>query len=137
MGSRGRFYEEAGAIRDVVQNHLLQVVSLLAMEPPVGPDLDGFRDEKVRVLKSIRAPAPGDVVRGQYAGYRVEPGVAPDSPIETYAALRLWLDSWRWQDVPFYVRAGKRLARRETTIAGPLVESETSVITALTRIPWS
>jgi glucose-6-phosphate 1-dehydrogenase len=116
VGSRGRFYEEAGAIRDVVQNHLLQVVSLLAMEPPVGPDLDGFRDEKVRVLKSIRAPAIGDVVRGQYAGYRVEPGVASDSSIETYAALRLWLDSWRWQDVPFYVRAGKRLAVTATEV---------------------
>jgi glucose-6-phosphate 1-dehydrogenase len=120
VGSRGRFYEEAGAIRDVVQNHLLQVVSLLAMDPPVGPDLDGFREEKVRVLKSIRAPEPGDLVRGQYAGYRAEPGVAPDSTVETFAALRFRLDSWRWQDVPFYVRAGKCLATTATEVLATL-----------------
>ena len=107
VAGRGKFYEEAGAIRDVVQNHLLQVVALLAMEPPVGPDMEAFRDEKVRVLKSIRPPEPGQVVRGQYRGYREEPGVAPDSPIETFAAMHIGLDSWRWQDVPFYVRAGK------------------------------
>jgi len=109
VAGRGKFYEEAGAIRDVIQNHLLQVVSLLAMEAPVGPNLDGFRDEKVRVLKSIRPPTPQEAVRGQYRGYRDEAGVAPDSRIETYAAVRLHLDSWRWQDVPFYVRAGKRM----------------------------
>lgn len=109
VSGRGRFYEEAGAIRDVVQNHLLQVVALLAMEAPVGPDLDGFRDEKVRVLKSIRPPTRNEVVRGQYRGYRKEEGVAPDSQIETYAAMRVHLDSWRWQDVPFYIRAGKCL----------------------------
>jgi glucose-6-phosphate 1-dehydrogenase len=109
VSGRGKFYEEAGAIRDVVQNHLLQVVSLLAMEAPVGPDLDGFRDEKVRVLKSIRPPTKEEAVRGQYRGYRAEQGVAPDSQVETYAAMRLYLDSWRWQDVPFYIRAGKRM----------------------------
>jgi len=107
VAGRGKFYEEAGAIRDVIQNHLLQVVSLLAMEAPVGPDLDGFRDEKVRVLKSIRPPTREEAVRGQYRGYRDEQGVAPDSRVETYAAMRLHLDSWRWQDVPFYIRAGK------------------------------
>ncbi len=109
VAGRGKFYEEAGAIRDVVQNHLMQVVSLLAMEPPVGPDTEAFRDEKTRVLKSIRPPSKGDLVRGQYRGYRDEEGVAPDSQVETYAAIRLRLDSWRWQDVPFYVRTGKRL----------------------------
>jgi glucose-6-phosphate 1-dehydrogenase len=109
VAGRGKFYEEAGAIRDVIQNHLLQVVSLLAMEAPVGPDLDGFRDEKVRVLKSIRPPTKREAVRGQYHGYRDEQGVAPDSRVETYAAMRLSLDSWRWQDVPFYIRAGKHM----------------------------
>ena len=113
---RGKFYEEAGAIRDVVQNHLLQIVALLAMEPPVGPDMEALRDEKARVLKSIRPPAPDQVVRGQYRGYREEPGVAADSQVETYAALRLGLDSWRWQGVPFYVRAGKRLPLTATEV---------------------
>ncbi|MCL4800107.1 MAG: glucose-6-phosphate dehydrogenase [Burkholderiales bacterium] len=116
VAGRGKFYEEAGAIRDVVQNHLLQVVALLAMEPPVGPDMEAFRDEKVRVLKSIRPPAANEVVRGQYAGYRAERGVAPDSRVETFAALRMHLDSWRWQDVPFFVRAGKRLAVTATEV---------------------
>ena len=116
VAGRGKFYEEAGAIRDVVQNHLLQVVALLAMEPPVGPDMEAFRDEKVRVLKSIRPPEPGQVVRGQYRGYREEPGVAPDSRIETFAAMRIGLDSWRWQDVPFYVRAGKRMPVTATEV---------------------
>lgn len=116
VAGRGRFYEEAGAIRDVVQNHLLQVVALLAMEPPVGPDMEAFRDEKARVLKSIRPPAEHEVVRGQYAGYRAEQGVAPDSRVETFTALRMHLDSWRWQDVPFFVRAGKRLAVTATEV---------------------
>lgn len=116
IAGRGAFYEEAGAIRDVVQNHLLQVVALLAMEPPVGPDMEAFRDEKVRVLKSIRAPEPTEVVRGQYRGYREEKGVAPDSRVETFAALRFDLESWRWQGVPFYVRAGKRLPLTATEV---------------------
>ena len=116
VAGRGKFYEEAGAIRDVVQNHLLQVVALLAMEPPVGPDMEAFRDEKLRVLKSIRSLEPDRVVRGQYEGYRAEPGVAPDSRVETFAALRLELDSWRWQGVPFYVRAGKRMAVTATEV---------------------
>ena len=116
VAGRGKFYEEAGAIRDVVQNHLLQVVALLAMEPPVGPDMEAFRDEKLRVLKSIRPPDTARVVRGQYRGYREEPGVAPDSQVETFAALCLGLDSWRWQDVPFYVRAGKRMPVTATEV---------------------
>ena len=116
VAGRGKFYEEAGAIRDVVQNHLLQVVSLLAMEAPVGPDLDAFRDEKVRVLKSIRPPAKNEAIRGQYRGYREEQGVASDSQVETFAALRVYLDSWRWQDVPFYIRAGKRLQVTATEV---------------------
>jgi len=108
---RGRFYEEVGALRDVVQNHLLQVVSLLAMEAPVGKDADALRDEKVRVFKATRAVEPAQLVRGQYAGYRDEDGVAGDSDIETFAAMRLEIDSWRWSGVPFVVRAGKRLGQ--------------------------
>lgn len=106
---RGKFYEEAGAIRDVVQNHLLQIVSLLAMEPPVAHGLDSIRDAQVEAFRSIRALTPADVVRGQFNGYRAEEGVAPESTVETYAAVRLWLDSWRWSDVPFYIRTGKQL----------------------------
>jgi glucose-6-phosphate 1-dehydrogenase len=111
---RGRFYEEVGAIRDVVQNHLLQVVAHLAMEPPVGNNVDALRDEKVRVLRSIRTVTGKSLVRGQYRGYRDEPGVDPSSDVETYAAMELHLDSWRWAGVPFYVRAGKHLAATAT-----------------------
>jgi glucose-6-phosphate 1-dehydrogenase len=107
---RGRFYEEAGAIRDVVQNHLLQVVATLAMEPPGSGAADGFRDEKGKVLQAIRPLTPDDVVRGQFKGYRDEPGVAKDSRVETFAAVRLFIDSWRWGGVPFYLRTGKSLA---------------------------
>ncbi|MES2304812.1 MAG: glucose-6-phosphate dehydrogenase [Gemmatimonadota bacterium] len=106
---RGKFYEEAGAIRDVVQNHLLQIVSLLAMEPPVAHGPDAIRDAQVEAFRSIRALTPDDVIRGQFDGYRDEEGVAPESNVETYAAVRLWLDSWRWSGVPFYIRAGKNL----------------------------
>jgi glucose-6-phosphate 1-dehydrogenase len=116
---RGRFYEEVGAIRDVVQNHLLQVVAHLAMEPPVGGN-GGLLDEKVKVFKSIRTLTASDVVRGQYAGYRDEEGVAPDSRVETFAALRLDVDSWRWADVPFYIRAGKRMATTTTEVVATL-----------------
>ncbi len=111
---RGRFYEEVGAIRDVVQNHLLQVVAHLAMEPPVGRDIDALRDEKMRVLRSIRTVTGRSLVRGQYEGYRDEAGVDPTSDVETYAAMELHLDSWRWAGVPFYVRAGKCLAETAT-----------------------
>jgi glucose-6-phosphate 1-dehydrogenase len=106
---RGRFYEEAGAIRDVIQNHLFQVLACLAMDPPAGNDQDAMRDEKARILNAVRPLTPGDVVRGQFEGYRREEGVAPDSRVETYAAVRLFIDTWRWADVPFYIRAGKCL----------------------------
>ena len=113
---RGKFYEEVGAIRDVVQNHLLQVVAHLAMEPPVNASADALLDEKTKVFKAIRTIAPVDLVRGQYEGYRNEAGVAPNSNVETYAAVRLHVDSWRWSGVPFYVRAGKRLGATTTEV---------------------
>jgi glucose-6-phosphate 1-dehydrogenase len=113
---RGRLYEELGAIRDVMQNHLLQVLSILAMEPPVNRDAEAFRDEKVKVLHGVRPLRPGDVVRGQYRGYASEDGVAPDSSVETYAAMRVHLDTWRWQGVPFLIRAGKRLPITATEV---------------------
>ena len=106
---RGAFYEEAGAIRDVVQNHLLQIVAHLAMEPPAGTDSESIRDEKEKVLKSISPLDANSVVRGQFRGYRKEKGVAADSQVETFAALRLEINSWRWKGVPFYIRAGKSL----------------------------
>lgn len=106
---RGAFYEEAGAIRDVIQNHLLQIVAHLTMEPPVGADSESVRDEKAKALKAVAPLAPGDVVRGQFRGYRAEKGVAPNSQVETFAAVRLSINSWRWQGVPFFVRAGKCL----------------------------
>ena len=125
--SRAAFYEQAGAIRDVFQNHLLQLVALTAMEPPIDFAADSVRNEKVKVLRALHTPGPKHVVRGQYGrgyvegqevpGYREEGGVAPDSMTETYVAAKLFVDNWRWADTPFYVRAGKRLARRETTIA--------------------
>jgi glucose-6-phosphate 1-dehydrogenase len=106
---RGAFYDETGAVRDVVQNHLLQVLSNLAMEPPVRTNSESIRDEKVKVLKAMPALTADDVVRGQFRGYRLEKGVAADSTVETFVALRLQIDSWRWQGVPFYIRAGKCL----------------------------
>ena len=106
---RGAFYEEVGALRDVVQNHLLQVVAILAMEPPVGADANALRDEKVKVFRAATTVDAEAVVRGQYEGYRAEAGVRPDSDIETYIALRLEIESWRWAGVPFFLRAGKRL----------------------------
>jgi len=106
---RGAFYDETGTIRDVVQNHLFQVLANLAMEPPVRTDSESIRDEKVKVLKAIPPVEAKNLVRGQFRGYRQEAGVAPDSKVETFAALRLEIDSWRWQGVPFYIRAGKCL----------------------------
>jgi glucose-6-phosphate 1-dehydrogenase len=106
---RGQFYEEAGAIRDVIQNHLFQVLATLAMDPPTGEECDPIRDEKARILKAVRPLATADIVRGQFKGYREEQGVAPDSKVETFAALRLFIDTWRWAGVPFYIRAGKCL----------------------------
>lgn len=107
---RGSFYDSVGTIRDVVQNHLVQVLAMLAMEPPISEDADALRNEKVRVLRSILPIDPGQVVRGQYEGYLDEPGVAAGSTVETYIALRVHVDSWRWAGVPFYIRAGKALA---------------------------
>jgi glucose-6-phosphate 1-dehydrogenase len=113
---RGRFYEEAGAIRDVVQNHLLQVIGFLAMEPPVATYQEAIRDEQVKVFRAIRPLSPGDLVRGQFTGYRQEEGVAPDSTVETFAAVRLHVDSWRWDGVPFFIRAGKCLPLSTTEV---------------------
>jgi glucose-6-phosphate 1-dehydrogenase len=129
IGIEGRagYYEQAGAIRDIVQNHLLQLVAITAMEPPIDFTADAVRNEKVKVLRSIHTPGPKSVVRGQHGrgfiegeevpGYREEPGVDPRSMTETYVAAKLYVDNWRWADTPWYVRTGKRLPRRETTIA--------------------
>jgi glucose-6-phosphate 1-dehydrogenase len=106
---RGAFYDQTGTIRDVIQNHLFQVLCNLAMEPPVRTDSETIRDEKVKVLKAIPPLEANNLVRGQFRGYRQEKGVAPDSRVETFAALRLEVDSWRWKGVPFYIRAGKNL----------------------------
>jgi len=110
---RGRFYDSVGAIRDVVQNHVLEVVALLAMEPPIDGSADALRDETVKVLKAMEPIDPSDLVRGQYRGYTQEEGVEPRSTVETFAACRLEVDSWRWAGVPFFVRAGKRLEHSE------------------------
>jgi glucose-6-phosphate 1-dehydrogenase len=124
---RGEFYDEVGAVRDVVQNHMLQLVALTAMEPPIDFEAEAVRNEKVKVLRAIHTPGPKHVVRGQYGpgfiegkpvpGFREEPGIRPDSDTETYVAAKLYVDNWRWADTPFYIRTGKRLPRRETTIA--------------------
>ena len=108
-GGRGAFYDSAGAVRDVIQNHLLQVVALLAMEPPAGAGADALRDEKVKVFRQIATLDPAQMVRGQYRGYVDEAGVAPGSDMETYAALRFEIDSWRWSGVPWLIRSGKHL----------------------------
>jgi glucose-6-phosphate 1-dehydrogenase len=129
LGIEGRagYYEQAGAIRDIFQNHMLQLVAITAMEPPSDFTADSVRNEKVKVLRSMHTPAPKSIVRGQYGrgyiegeevpAYREEEGVDPGSMTETYVAGKLFVDNWRWADTPFYVRTGKRLARRETTIA--------------------
>jgi glucose-6-phosphate 1-dehydrogenase len=129
IGIEGRagYYEQAGVIRDIFQNHLLQLLALTAMEPPIDFSADAVRNEKVKVLRAMHTPGPKSVVRGQYGrgwieaeqvvAYREEPGVDPRSMTDTYLAAKLYVDNWRWADTPFYVRAGKRLARRETTIA--------------------
>jgi glucose-6-phosphate 1-dehydrogenase len=116
---RGKFYEETGVIRDVIQNHLLQVVSYLAMEAPSSTYHEAIRDEQAKVLRTVRPLSVDNLVRGQFRGYRDEPGVAKDSYMATYAALRLWVDSWRWEGVPFFVRAGKCL---KTTCTEVVVE---------------
>lgn len=113
---RGAFYEEVGAIRDVLQNHLLQIVALLTMDAPFCADPESLRDENARVFKAMRALSPGDAVLGQFRGYRDEKGVAPTSQVETFAAVRLFLDSWRWADVPFIIRTGKSLPVTATEV---------------------
>jgi glucose-6-phosphate 1-dehydrogenase len=116
---RGSFYDNVGTVRDVVQNHLLQVLALLAMEPPVSESPDALRDERVKALRAIVTPSADDVVRGQYVGYRDEPGVAKGSDTETYTAMRLEVDSWRWAGVPWLIRAGKGLS---STVTEAVVE---------------
>ena len=113
---RGKFYDEVGCIRDVIENHLLNIMLLLAMEPPSGRSAEDLIDEKVQVLKAVRTLTRDDVVRGQFAGYLQEPGVAPGSTVETFAAVRFFVDTWRWQDVPFFIRAGKNLPVRATEV---------------------
>jgi glucose-6-phosphate 1-dehydrogenase len=113
---RGVFYEEVGAIRDVVQNHMLEVVALLTMEAPIGHGPDAMRDAKQQALRAMRPLAPSDVVRGQFRGYRNQDGVASDSKVETFAAVRLHIDTWRWAGVPFYIRAGKRMPVSATEV---------------------
>ena len=116
IAGRGRLYDELGAIRDVVQNHLLQVVGLLAMEPPATTYNESLRDEIVKIFRQIRPLDRQDLVRGQYVGYAKEPGVAPHSKVETFAAVRLAIDSWRWEGVPFFIRTGKSLAVTATEV---------------------
>jgi glucose-6-phosphate 1-dehydrogenase len=123
---RGKFYDETGAIRDVIQNHLLQVVALLAMEPPTTLYPESVRDEQVKIFRSIPPLKPSDVVRGQFLGYTNEPGVAAGSTVETYAAVRLEVDSWRWAGVPFLIRAGKCLAVTATQVLVDLKRSPLS-----------
>lgn len=130
---RGSFYEEAGAIRDVIQNHMLQVAALIAMEAPLAHDPESVRDEKVHILKAMRPLDPANVVRGQFRSYRQEPGVAPDSQVETFAALKLSLDTWRWAGVPFYIRAGKNLPVTCTEVLIQLKEPPGTVFKELAQ----
>jgi glucose-6-phosphate 1-dehydrogenase len=116
VGERGAFYETAGCLRDVIENHLFQVVALLAMEPPAGRHFGFVHSEKAKVLQAMRPLKPNDLVRGQYAGYRKEPDVAKNSDVETFCALRLFIDSWRWDGVPWYLRSGKYLAETATEV---------------------
>jgi glucose-6-phosphate 1-dehydrogenase len=116
IGTRGSFYESAGCLRDVIQNHLFQVVALLAMEPPSGRDFGAVHNEKAKVFEAMRPLNPDDVVRGQYDGYRKEADVAKNSDVETYCAMRLFIDSWRWEGVPFYLRSGKFLPTTATEV---------------------
>jgi glucose-6-phosphate 1-dehydrogenase len=125
---RGEFYESVGALRDVVQNHLLQVTALLAMEPPYSHGGDAQRDEKAKVLRAVRPLTASDIVRGQYRGYRAETGVAPDSQVETFAAMRIHVDSWRWAGVPFLIRAGKRLPVTATEVIVELKRAPQNVV---------
>jgi len=133
---RGKFYEEVGALRDVIENHLFQTVALLAMEPPVGPGVEELRDSKEGVFDAIETLKPDDLVRGQYEGYRDEAGVAPDSDVETFAAVRLHIDSWRWGGVPFYIRAGKYLPSTCTEVRVELHRPPTNVFAEFEQLPY-
>jgi glucose-6-phosphate 1-dehydrogenase len=117
---RGAFYDETGAIRDVLQNHLMQLLSNVAMEPPVGAGAEALRDERTKVLKGVQCLEPNEVVRGQFDGYLQEPGVKPKSQVETYVALKVCINSWRWKDVPFYIRTGKSLPVTATEVVARL-----------------
>ena len=132
---RGGFYEEVGAIRDVVQNHLLQVVSLLAMDPPGGHQLQARKAEKLRLFRAMRPLDPKDVVRGQFRGYREEKGVSANSQVETFAALRLHIDTWRWAGVPFYIRAGKCLPVTATEVIVTLKQPPLALFDASDSMP--
>ncbi len=129
---RGSFYEEVGAIRDVVQNHLLQVIALLAMDAPVGRDAEAMRAEKLRLFRAMRPLDPKEVVRGQFRGYLDEKGVAGDSQVETFAALRLHIDTWRWAGVPFYIRAGKNLPITTTEVVVDLKRPPLAIFDEIT-----
>jgi glucose-6-phosphate 1-dehydrogenase len=122
IGGRGGFYETAGCLRDVIENHLFQIVALLAMEPPADRNYGAVNTEKAKIFQAMRPLTPDDVVRGQYAGYRTEPDVAKNSDVETFCAVRLFIDSWRWEGVPWYLRSGKYLADTATEV---LVELKT------------
>jgi glucose-6-phosphate 1-dehydrogenase len=132
---RGAFYEEVGAIRDVVQNHLLQVIALLAMDPPTGHEPEAMQAEKLRLFRAMRPLDPKEVVRGQFKGYRDEAGVAKDSQIETFAALRLRIDTWRWAGVPFYIRAGKCLPISATEVTVTLKRPPLAIFDANEVLP--
>ena len=129
---RGGFYDATGAIRDVVQNHLLQVVALLAMDAPIGRDPESIRVEKLQLFRAMRPLRPADIVRGQFRGYRDEAGVAADSNVETFAALRLEIDTWRWAGVPFHIRAGKHLPVTTTEV---IVDLKSPPMTIFDEIP--
>jgi glucose-6-phosphate 1-dehydrogenase len=135
VAGRGKFYEEAGAIRDVVQNHMLQVIACLAEECPASGAREARRDERARVLKAMRTLAAADVVRGQFRGYRNEPGVAPDSQVETFAAVRFHIDNERWEGVPFFVRAGKNLAVTATEVIVRFRRPSRPVLDEATQTP--
>ena len=133
MRGRGVLYEELGAIRDVIQNHMLEVVALLTMEAPIGRDADALRYEKQRAFRAMRPLSPADVVRGQFRGYRNEKGVASDSQVETFAAVKLHIDTWRWAGVPFYIRAGKQMPVTATEVFVELKRPPQAVFDPITQ----
>jgi glucose-6-phosphate 1-dehydrogenase len=133
MRGRGVLYEGLGTIRDVVQNHMLEVIALLTMEAPIGREPDALRDEKQRAFQAMRPLSPADIVRGQFRGYRSEKGVARDSQVETFAAVKLYVDTWRWAGVPFYIRAGKQMPVTATEVLVQLKRPPQAVFDAVTQ----